>query len=244
MRTTTTTTATILTLLTTLTLTNATPAEPKLAAENPPNAILTAELPDTKTSTIRGTVTLQTAAKDSVGVDGTVTLKGLPKEGGPFIYHIHAAAVPADGNCTATGGHLDPMQAGTASTYKCDAKNPQWCEIGDLSGKYGAVEAGNGEFSAKWTDRYISTNANEKDYAGKLSVVIHSADKKRLACANFVVKSGGAAANGTTLNPGNGTHVNTGPTPTTSPGGQPSSAAQKVAAGAGALVFAAAALFL
>lgn len=43
-----------------------------------------------------------------------VNFHGFPDEAmyGPFIYHIHAKAVPADGNCTATLGHLDPTDRG------------------------------------------------------------------------------------------------------------------------------------
>ncbi len=53
-------------------------------------------------------------------------------------YHIHVNPVPADGNCTATGGHLDPYQRG--DTPACDAKKPATCQVGDLSGKYGLVD--------------------------------------------------------------------------------------------------------
>jgi Cu/Zn superoxide dismutase len=144
-------TSTIISLLAAATVTIATPVEPKLAAENAPNTVLVAELPESKTSTVRGSITF-TSPKDSVGVDGAVVLKGLPKTGGPFTYHIHASTVPGDGNCTATGGHFDPYEAASQKDYKCDPKKPTLCEIGDLSGKQGAITTSNGEFSAKYVD--------------------------------------------------------------------------------------------
>ena len=33
------------------------------------------------------------------------------------VYHIHQFQVPADGNCTGTGGHLDPTNRGEVNTY-------------------------------------------------------------------------------------------------------------------------------
>lgn len=54
-------------------------------------------------------------------------------------YHIHQFPVPADGNCTGTGAHLDPYLRGT--TPACDSTKPASCQTGDLSGKYGAISA-------------------------------------------------------------------------------------------------------
>jgi hypothetical protein len=51
------------------------------------------------------------------------------------VYHIHDYPVPADGNCTATGAHVDPFVRGEAPP--CDASAPATCQVGDLSGKHG-----------------------------------------------------------------------------------------------------------
>ncbi|KAH3685485.1 hypothetical protein WICPIJ_003542, partial [Wickerhamomyces pijperi] len=40
-----------------------------------------------------------------------VDVTGLPDEGGPFYYHIHKSPVPSNGNCEATGTHLNPYNA-------------------------------------------------------------------------------------------------------------------------------------
>lgn len=44
----------------------------------------------------------------------TVNFTGFPSESayGPFVYHVHALPVPANGNCSATMGHLDPTDRG------------------------------------------------------------------------------------------------------------------------------------
>lgn len=52
-------------------------------------------------------------------------------------YHIHVRAVPESGNCTETLGHLDSYVRGDSPP--CDNTQPQTCEVGDLSGKYGTV---------------------------------------------------------------------------------------------------------
>jgi hypothetical protein len=62
------------------------------------------------------------------------------KHGGANIsseYHVHLRAVPESGNCTETGGHLDSYVRG--DTPPCVSAQPQTCEVGDLSGKYGTV---------------------------------------------------------------------------------------------------------
>ena len=58
-------------------------------------------------------------------------------------YHVHVNPVPADGNCTATGAHLDPYNRGVVTA--CDATKPESCQVGDLSGKYGNITGPSGE---------------------------------------------------------------------------------------------------
>ncbi|KAF2635764.1 hypothetical protein P280DRAFT_361674, partial [Massarina eburnea CBS 473.64] len=145
-----------------------------------------AEFQASNNSLLRGSITLQTAAKDNVGADVSVTLNGLEQNNGPFDFHIHKARVPADGNCTATTGHYDPMGAGGGS-YKCNVSTRQFCEIGDLSGKWGAAPKEGGQFSSRFTDVYLGTNPTGPNYVGNLSVVVHSGyTGYRIACANLV----------------------------------------------------------
>jgi hypothetical protein len=56
------------------------------------------------------------------------------------VYHIHVNPVPESGNCTQALGHLDPYIRGEAPP--CDPTNPQACQVGDLSGKYGTMNTG------------------------------------------------------------------------------------------------------
>ncbi|KAF2639822.1 cu-Zn superoxide dismutase [Massarina eburnea CBS 473.64] len=219
---------------------------------NTVGATFVAELPDKKTTTLRGSVEIASAT-DGKGVKVAVSLSGLPKEGGPFIYHIHEKPVPSDGNCTATGAHLDPFKAGESPA--CDASKPDTCQTGDLSGKHGNITSES--FSATYGDLYLATLPTDPSYFGSLSIVVHTSNKTRISCANFVAK--GNTAPGTTAAPsGSGlpfptginatsvtSKVNTGgPTPTTPPLQQPSNSAQKMVAGAGALAMAAAAMML
>lgn len=53
------------------------------------------------------------------------------------VYHIHGLPVPADGNCSATLGHLDPTDRG--ELHACEVAAPQTCQAGDLAGKHGNI---------------------------------------------------------------------------------------------------------
>lgn len=113
-------------------------------------------------------------------------------------YHIHQYPVPADGNCNSTGEHLDPYHAG--ATYQCDPTNQSLCQIGDLSGKHGALHfngtAGTGSFSFTYFDDFLSTTMSNPAFFGNLSVVIHrERDGFRLNCGNMVPLGSYAAAN-------------------------------------------------
>ena len=75
----------------------------------------------------------------TTGVQWTIHVDNLPEAGGPFMYHIHEKPVPENGNCTATGAHLDPYKRG--ETPLCDANAKSTCQTGDLSGKHGNITA-------------------------------------------------------------------------------------------------------
>ncbi|KAJ2305200.1 hypothetical protein IWW55_002059 [Coemansia sp. RSA 2706] len=122
-------------------------------------------------------------AADGNGLDMTVSASGLTK-GAEYPYHIHVDKVPADGNCTATGGHLNPHNID--STVTCDPSDIlNTCELGDLAGVFGKmVGDDNGEFggSFKATQLAFSGENTILDH----SIVIHNADGDRIACANIV----------------------------------------------------------
>ena len=105
---------------------------------NPKGASYIATLPEQKKYTVRGSVAA-VSAEDGNGVKFTVSISGLPAEGGPFMYHLHEKPVPSDGNCTGTGAHLDPYKRGEVPI--CDASKPETCQTGDLSGKFGNITA-------------------------------------------------------------------------------------------------------
>lgn len=166
---------------------------------------------DNTGSVITGTITGASTAGGS-GVTFTVNFTGFPSEAmyGPFVYHIHNLAVPANGNCTQTLGHLDPTDRGEFVSlyiissilltvpfryYPCDVTAPMTCQAGDLAGKHGNITGTS--FIASFTDPYLSTDPSSQYYFGDKSVVIHSSNTTRLTCANFAAVS---ASNSTTLN--------------------------------------------
>ncbi|KAF2632058.1 Cu,Zn superoxide dismutase-like protein, partial [Macroventuria anomochaeta] len=147
---------------------------------NPKGASYVATLPEQKKYTVRGSVAA-VSAEDGNGVKFTVSISGLPAEGGPFMYHLHEKPVPSDGNCTGTGAHLDPYKRGEVPI--CDSSKPETCQTGDLSGKFGNITAQ--EWSQEYVDLYSSTRPDSNAYFGNLSVVVHLSNKTRIACANF-----------------------------------------------------------
>ncbi|KAE9965759.1 hypothetical protein BLS_007416 [Venturia inaequalis] len=136
------------------------------------------------------------------GVSFAININGKTFENGPFLYHIHERAVPSDGNCTGTGAHLDPTARG--ETPPCDKANPASCQVGDLSGKYGAITTLPG-FNTNYTDKYLSLTPGNPAFFGDKSVVLHYANKTRIACANFkmVDRKSGTGSTTTTLPPTN-----------------------------------------
>ncbi|KAJ2896098.1 uncharacterized protein MKZ38_005889 [Zalerion maritima] len=161
-------------------------------------------------------------APDGVGVMFKVALENLPTEGGPFSYHVHVDPVPEEGNCTLALAHLDPFIRGEDPV--CDPEAPETCQVGDLSGKYGkAGETGSTYQNVFW-DEFLSMVEGPGAFFGNRSVVLHFANKTRIACANFELKNPGVDFDGgecSTAVPGaggNATTTLTGPaTGTTAP---------------------------
>ena len=152
-----------------------------------------ATLPNKNTTTLRGTVT-GTTSPDGVGVIWTVDVTGFPAAGGPFLYHIHDQPVPANGNCTATLAHLDPYIRGEVPI--CDPSQPQTCQVGDLSGKYGEPAGPN--YQATYHDLYTSTQQGPASFFGNRSIVFHLNNKTRINCANFTLVPGNGSSSAPT----------------------------------------------
>ncbi|KAI2621414.1 superoxide dismutase [Hypomontagnella submonticulosa] len=187
---------------------------------NPVGKIAVATLPEeafwkgSLDGNVKGSVTAK-AGPGGQGIDYSVSFSNLPKEGGTFIYHIHVAPVPADGNCTSTLAHLDQTVRGEDPV--CDSTKPQTCQQGDLSGKYGHINSTT-SFSTTFHDDYTSLVEGDGAYFGNRSLVFHFANKTRISCANFTVID----ANTTTPYPtGTGSIIKSSPTPTSSTTGIP-----------------------
>lgn len=149
---------------------------------NSVGTVYAAILPEKEDSTVRGSIYAYPAS-NGTGVRFSVSISGLPAEGGPFMYHLHEKPVPSDGNCSGTGAHLDPYKRGEVPA--CDASMPETCQTGDLSGKYGNITSQ--EWTQEYVDLYSALRTDSVAYFGNLSVVVHLSDKKRIACANFTL---------------------------------------------------------
>jgi hypothetical protein len=98
--------------------------------------------------------------------------------------------VPENGNCTATGAHLDPYLRGEATP--CDADAPETCQVGDLSGKHGDIPTDQDTWETTYVDLYASTVEGYEGFFGNRSIVFHYPNKTRITCANFEKVEGGA----------------------------------------------------
>ncbi|CZS91195.1 related to cytosolic Cu/Zn superoxide dismutase [Rhynchosporium agropyri] len=167
-----------------------------VASNNPIGKVYTATLPEkpffnpkNPKGNIKGSISAA-ATSNGVGVKFTVRFENLPTSGGPFLYHLHASPVPADGNCTKALTHLDPLIRG--ETTPCNDEYPQTCQVGDLSGKYGSIVSD--PFEESYNDEYASTVPGSPAFFGNRSFVIHFANKTRITCANFVLASNSTAS--------------------------------------------------
>lgn len=103
-----------------------------------------------------------------------------------FPWHVHQYPFPHDGQqnpCrpAITGGHYDPLGASSITDYTQNcASNQSLCEIGDLSGRLGPLNA-SGYFQQR--DPLLSLYGI-RSIIGR-SVVIHFSNQSRLVCANI-----------------------------------------------------------
>ncbi|KAI9730494.1 MAG: hypothetical protein M1834_005735 [Cirrosporium novae-zelandiae] len=188
---------------------SATPAP--IITNNAVGVTYSAIFPDNSETTIRGYVS-GTSASNGTGTNFNVNITGLPDVNteGPFMYHIHQNRIPANGNCTAAGAHLDPYLRGESPA--CDASDPSTCQVGDLSGKHGNITAT--PWKVTYLDDYLSTTPDTVSFFGNLSLVIHARNLTRIACTNFTlgnVSSSSTTTATTTMTTGTGmTGTNTG----------------------------------
>ncbi|KAK5096824.1 Cell surface superoxide dismutase [Cu-Zn] 4 [Lithohypha guttulata] len=133
---------------------------------------------------------------------GPGSIKGdIVLEAATDVYHIHQFKVPETGNCNSTGAHFDPYGVGEGPEDVCEVSRPETCQLGDLSGKHGAItfmNDTNPSRSLEYLEEYLSTDPNDTAFFGSLSIVVHKKDNKfRLNCGNFAPLADRAAGTGT-----------------------------------------------
>lgn len=172
-------------------------------SDSPSGAVAVAQFPAGGSNSVEGEVKFSALTNGSVEVQ--VKLEGLPTSGGPFLYHIHEAAVPSNGSCAATLAHFNPNN-GNATACPSQGNNAL-CELGDLSGKHGKIDSTEADLS--YVDPYLSLNSDNAYYFadGKRSITIHFANTSRIACANIELTSKGS--NGSSNNTSSSASVST-----------------------------------
>jgi len=102
------------------------------------------------------------------------------------MYHIHEAVVMPGVDCAAAGDHVDSWSVNDPGYDICDPNAPQFCHVGDLSGKHDTLDFGVDFEYGEYMDYnlYVSNLTNR-------SIVIHGTNldsTTRFACANVVGK--------------------------------------------------------
>lgn len=150
---------------------------PKISS-NPTDIAAIADFPEAGCHDIKGHVLFESPQGGKVDIHVDVTK--LPTDGGPFVYHIHENPVPENGDCEGVGKHFNPYHA----SPDCSAQDTHdYCQIGDLSGKYGCIDTNC--FQSDYCDPYISLNHSSKASIIGRSVVFHYADLTKFACATI-----------------------------------------------------------
>lgn len=164
-----------------ISLATALAASAPVIESNPLGVVAVADFPGFGTHKLtKGNVFFYSIDGKKVQVHVDVT--GLPKEGGPFVYHIHQNAI-VDGDCELAGLHFNPYGA---SPDNCDLQpDDSWCQVGDLSGKHGWIDTTC--FEAKYEDQYLSLSTESPSNIIGRSVVFHYANMTKFACANIVL---------------------------------------------------------
>lgn len=109
-----------------------------------------------------------------------------------YSYHIHTNRVPklsdtskegVAARCKMALGHLDPLRVTSALT--CSPLLPQYCQVGDLSGKHGGIMpvAGGQAPVFDYLDAYLRFFPQPFSLLGR-SVVVHGENGAPVACGN------------------------------------------------------------
>ncbi|KAG8864480.1 hypothetical protein FRB96_004983 [Tulasnella sp. 330] len=126
----------------------------------------------------------------------TVSVEGIEglfdNTNSPYLYHFHTNPISPDGDCNSALGHLDPMNATESLT--CDPNFPLFCQMGDISGKHGPLVGTSSGMIPKFAFSSNLVRFFPQDFSilGR-SIVIHSANKTRLACGNITSVLDGTA---------------------------------------------------
>lgn len=102
-----------------------------------------------------------------------------------FTYHVHTNPVGPNNDCAATLEHLNPVRL--PETEVCEPQNLATCEVGDLSGKHGKLFPGK-SVERSYIDSQLRFDNPAYSMVGR-SVVIHDAQKNRIACGNVILGS-------------------------------------------------------
>lgn len=149
-----------------------------LITTNPKGVIAIADFPFGYDVDVTGNIVFTAKGGKSVNVHVDMTI--LPPAGGPFFYHIHEKSVPSDGNCQLAGSRFNPYNG---SLNCCELENKAFCELGDLSGKHGAIN--DTSFEVNYDDPYLSLNKKSKSYIVGKSITFHYANMTTFACADI-----------------------------------------------------------
>ncbi|KAI5288168.1 hypothetical protein KEM54_005425 [Ascosphaera aggregata] len=153
-------------------------ASASLSAENTNATVTTDNL-----SQVGTTYTAVLLQKWSTQVRGTMTVTPGPGGVGVSVTLMLTGLTGPDEDAYATGGVLDPLNAGVSPD--CKIANPSACRVGDLTGKHGPLLPYN--YLCVYNDKYLSLDTEDPAFLGNRSIVISASDGTPVNCANFTL---------------------------------------------------------
>ncbi|TIA87763.1 hypothetical protein E3P99_02992 [Wallemia hederae] len=117
--------------------------------------------------------------------DVEIEIKEGLEEHKKYKWSINVHPVTSSSDCNSAGDILNPVSV--PENVVCDPKKPEYCKLGDLSGKHGALESshGGGACTEHFEDDYVRFFPQPFSLLGRSVVITDDADK-RIACANII----------------------------------------------------------
>ena len=140
-------------------------------------------------STVSGDVYIQQYSSNMTSVFTDLLLLTSVSSSSNHNWHVHTDQVLPEESCSAAMGHYNPRGVLTTGNYTqlCTPTMQRNCEVGDLSGKGGALDFSQQQNKLFYTDTDLPIEPQAGISILNRSIVVHGENRaaERIACANL-----------------------------------------------------------